>query len=169
MFWPKAGPKGSNAEVPSVISKSSQRMAFTVEHLESAKEKRSRIFLDGGQQLAGVRFGGQGREETWPKCQKSTLVHQCLLNFYVHRACPGGGKEKSSRCFPQTAIMTCFLEYYSDEKINVIPESQWQGVGKKKSHTSPSLRSGTGKVGLWETVKFMTNLKGQSRFSTSWL
>ena len=62
-------------------------MAFTVECLESAREARSRAFLDGGQQLAVVGYegvGGEGREETYLTeiCQRTSLVHNCLLSFY---------------------------------------------------------------------------------------
>lgn len=45
-------------------------MAFTVECLESAREARSRAFLDGGRQLAVVGYegvGGEGREETFDR------------------------------------------------------------------------------------------------------
>lgn len=41
-----------------------------MECLESAREARSRAFLDGGQQLAVVGYegvGGEGREETFDR------------------------------------------------------------------------------------------------------
>lgn len=47
---------------------SSQRMAFTVECLESAREERSSAFLGVGQQLAVVGYEGvrgEDREETY--------------------------------------------------------------------------------------------------------
>lgn len=57
-FLPRAD-RAALRRCPSGISNSSQRMSFTVEYLERAREERSRTFLDGGQQLAGVRFGGK--------------------------------------------------------------------------------------------------------------
>lgn len=57
-FLPRAD-RAALRRCPSGISNASQRMSFTVEYLERAREERSRTFLDGGQQLAGVRFAGK--------------------------------------------------------------------------------------------------------------